>query len=163
MKKENALKACYSILRRTTPLDFDCGKLCGGKCCKGDENTGMLLFPGEEMLIDSNINIIEKDGAFFAVCNGTCDRNKRPLACRIYPLFPLICNNENGEEEIRVIYDYRAACPLKYGDFKFNMRFVKAVKRVGKYLLLNKETADFYKILSDELRSVNELSDLLKK
>ena len=44
----NVIESCYSVLRRTTPLDFDCGKICNGKCCKGDEKTGMLLFPGEE-------------------------------------------------------------------------------------------------------------------
>ena len=61
MKKEVLLKTCYSLLRNTTPLDYDCGKICGGKCCKGDNKTGMLLFPGEEKLIDSNMKIIEND------------------------------------------------------------------------------------------------------
>ena len=55
MKKENVIKSCYSVLRKTTPLDFDCGKICNGKCCKGDENTGMIIFPGEEEFLDENI------------------------------------------------------------------------------------------------------------
>ena len=157
MKKENVIKSCYSVLRKTTPLNFDCGKICNGKCCKGDDKTGMLLFPGEEMLIDPDINVIETDnGDKLAVCNGSCDRNRRPLSCRIYPLFPLATE----ENEIKVIVDLRADCPLTSGDYRFDRRFVKAVKRVGKYLLLNDEIAGYYK----ELCQVqNECMDLIKK
>ncbi len=159
MNKENLLKSCYSVLGRLTPLEFDCGKLCDGACCKGDENTGMLLFPGEEKLIDSSINIIEKDGQRYAVCNGTCDRRKRPLSCRIYPLFPSI--NENGE--IEIIYDSRANCPLVAGEVKINRRFCKAVKRVGKYLLLNEETKECYKAISEDVEEIQKLSEIFLK
>lgn len=157
MKKENVLKSCYSVLRRTTPLDFDCGKICNGKCCKGDEKTGMLLFPGEVKLIDPNINVIKtENGNKLAVCNGSCDRNKRPLACRIYPLFPLA--SEDGE--VDVIFDFRADCPLSKGEYEFNRSFIKAVRRVGKYLLLNEETAQYYKALC---HIQNEQIEILKK
>lgn len=157
MKKENVLKSCYSVLRRVTPLNFDCGKICNGKCCKGDEKTGMLLFPGEENLIDPDINVIETEGGdTLAVCNGTCDRNRRPLSCRIYPLFPLL----SEEDEINVVFDLRADCPLAKGEYSFDRRFLKAVKRVGKYLLLNDETARYYKELCEVQR---EYMDLIKK
>ena len=159
MKKEIVLKSCYSVLRRITPLNFDCGKICNGKCCKGDEKTGMLLFPGEENLIDPNINVIEtEDGNMLAVCNGTCDRNRRPLSCRIYPLFPVVTE----EDGVKVCFDYRADCPLYISkpEYKFNKRFIKGVRRVGKYLLLNNETKDFYLELSD---ACNEYYELLKK
>ncbi len=158
MKKENVIKSCYSVLRKTTPLDFDCGKICNGKCCKGDEKTGMLLFPGEENLIDPDINIIEtENGDMLAVCNGTCDRNRRPLSCRIYPLFPVLTD----EGDIKVYFDYRADCPLSESDgYEFNKRFIKCVRRVGKYLLLNKETKAFYLELSD---ACNEYYELIKK
>ncbi len=157
MKKENVIKSCYSALRSVTPLEFDCGKLCNGKCCKGDEKTGMLLFPGEEKLIDPDINVIEtENGDKLAVCNGTCDRSRRPLSCRIYPLFPLA--SEDGS--VNVIFDLRADCPLEKGAYKFRRRFVKAVRRVGKYLLLNEETATYYKELSEVQQ---EQIELLKK
>ena len=157
MKKENVLKSCYSVLRRATPLNFDCGKICNGKCCKGDEKTGMLLFPSEEKLIDPDINVIEtENGERLAVCNGTCDRNRRPLSCRIYPLFPLAL--EDGS--IKVILDLRSDCPLTEGKYEFNKRFVKSVRRVGKYLLLNEETAEYYKGLVEEQE---EQLELLKK
>ncbi len=160
MKKENVIKSCYSILRRTTPLNFDCGKICNGKCCKGDDKTGMLLFPGEEKLIDPDINVIETDsGDKLAVCDGTCDRNNRPLSCRIYPLFPVVVNKE-GESNVRVSFDYRADCPLCEKEYSFDKRFIKGVRRVGKYLLLNEETKAFYLELSD---ACNEYYELLKK
>ena len=149
MKKEKVIESCYSQLRRITPLEFDCGKICNGKCCKGDDTTGMIVFPGEEKLIDKNMKIYKNDdGDTVAVCNGSCDRNKRPLACRIYPLFPLLINEENGNAEIEVIFDLRADCPIVEGEYKINPRFKKAVKRVGKYLLLNEETKAYYKELS---------------
>ncbi len=162
MKKENVIKSCYSVLRRVTPLDFDCGKICNGKCCKGDDKTGMLLFPGEEKLIDPDIKIIEiENGYKLAVCNGTCDRNRRPLSCRIYPLFPVLVEEE-GEDKVKVYFDYRADCPLYIPtlEYEFNRRFIKGVRRVGKYLLLNEETKRFYLELSD---ACNEYYALLKK
>ena len=165
MKKENVILTCYSLLRKTTPLDFDCGKICNGKCCKGDNETGMLLLPGEEGLVDPNINIIENEhGDKLAVCNGTCDRSRRPLACRIYPLFPLV-EKRDGEETIRVCFDYRADCPLTSTkcDYEFNKRFVKAVKRVGKYLLLNDETRAYYEEISEMCADYYNLVEKFKK
>ena len=37
-------------LETLTPLKTDCGRLCGARCCASleGEETGMLLFPGEE-------------------------------------------------------------------------------------------------------------------
>ena len=163
MKKENVITACYSLLRNVTPLQYDCGKICHGKCCKGDGKTGMLLYPGEENIIDPEINIIKnEEGDSFAVCNGTCNRNKRPLGCRIYPLFPVIKNGEQGEY-IEVEFDSRADCPLTQGEYKITRKFAKNVKRVGKYLLLNKETAEFYRELSDEVHEYIMLKNILKK
>lgn len=163
MKKENVLKTCYSLFRNITPLAFDCGKICNGKCCKGDEKTGMLLFPGEETLVDKEMEIItNENGDKFAVCNGRCQRNKRPLACRIYPLFPVI-KNDGGKEYVAVEFDSRADCPLTQGEFKLEHRFRKAVKRVGEYLLLNDETAEFYRDLSSEIEDYERLKKFFEK
>ena len=163
MKKENVIKSCYSLLRNVTPLEFDCGKICKGKCCGGDEKTGMLLFPGEENLIDPEIEIIKNEkGDSFAVCNGSCDRNKRPLACRIYPLFPVIKSDVAGEYT-EVVFDPRADCPLTCGEYKITRRFSKSVRRVGRYLLLNDETQKFYRGLSDEIQEYIVLKKFLGK
>lgn len=158
MKKENVILTCYSLLRKETPLSFDCGKICNGKCCKGDENTGMILFPGEEKFLDENIKIKETEsGLKIAVCNGSCDRNKRPLSCRIYPLFPIV--TEDGK--IKTIIDLRADCPLKSCEYKLKKSFIRKVKRVGKYILLNEETKALYMELSDEINEQIELMSLL--
>jgi len=163
MKKSFVIDSCYTALKNVTPLYFDCGELCNGKCCKGDESLGMLLFPGEEGFIDESINVtVNKDGTSVAVCNGSCNRQKRPLSCRIYPLFPLI-KNENGKEYIEVIYDPRAKCPLCLGEHKLSRRFLKAVKRVGKYLLCNEETEKVYREISDEINDILKLQELFSK
>ena len=163
MKKEDVILTCYSLLRRETPLKEDCGKICNGKCCKGDDNTGMILFPGEENLIDENIKIkVAENGEKIAVCNGTCDRNKRPLSCRIYPLFPLV-ETEDGNEIVKTIIDLRADCPLTSGEYKFNKAFLRKVKRVGKYLLLNEETKAKYMELSDEINEMIVFFEKIQK
>lgn len=161
MKKEKVIESCYSQLRKITPLDFDCGKICNGKCCKGDEKTGMIIFPGEEKFIDENLKIFKNaDGDMVAVCSGSCDRNKRPLSCRIYPLFPLLTEKE-GKTTIEVIFDYRADCPITKGEYNINRKFKKAVKRVGKYLLLNEETKEYYKEVSQLQTDYIELIEKL--
>jgi hypothetical protein len=161
MKKENVINSCYSLLRNVTPLNFDCGKICNGKCCKGDENTGMLLFPGEEKLIDKNIIIkVAENGDKIAVCNGTCDRTKRPLSCRIYPFFPLV--KELGERKrVKIIFDLRADCPLINDEYEYNKEFLRRLKRVGKTLLNNEETKRMYLDLCDEMNEQIELINIL--
>lgn len=161
MKKENVLKSCYSLFRNVTPLLTDCGKICNGRCCGGDSKTGMLLFPGEKEFLDDDITVQEDGyGNFLAICNGKCNRNYRPLSCRIYPLFPVL-KNENGKEFIDVKIDPRANCPLCNGEYDISLKFVKVVKRVGKYLLLNDETEKFYRDLSSEIEEINNLKELL--
>lgn len=43
------------LLNDITPLKFDCGVLCNKACCKGDKNTGMYLYPGEELMYMSSL------------------------------------------------------------------------------------------------------------
>ena len=74
--KQRLYKKVKRIMGDKTPLKKDCGLICSGACCKGDSDTGMLLFPGE----DTNLNIIEKDGVRLAVCDGTCNRDERPFS-----------------------------------------------------------------------------------
>lgn len=162
MKREEVILKCYKILENETPLEFDCGKICKNKCCKGDENTGMLLFPGEEKLIDENMKIrVTENGDKIAVCNGKCDRSKRPLSCRIYPFFPLI-KEFRGKARIKIIFDLRADCPLSSNEYEFNKGFLRQLKRVGKYLLLNEKTKKMYIDLCDDMSEQIELLKLLR-
>ena len=50
MDSLSAVLRARMLLDALTPLKTDCGRLCGGACCQGDETTGMLLFPGEDAL-----------------------------------------------------------------------------------------------------------------
>lgn len=75
----------YRLLDKATPIGADCGKLCGAACCKGDEDTGMYLFPFEEVMYDGSekwLRIYESDfyvngkAVKIAICSGICDRKK---------------------------------------------------------------------------------------
>ncbi len=156
--KETVIKNCYDILENVTPLRRDCGAICGGACCRGDENTGMVLFPGEENLIDESIKIIETNGIKYAVCGGTCDRSKRPLSCRIFPAFPYMYR-EGERVRVKAVSDMRAAvCPLGFDEL--DKRFLKAVRRIGRFLACDGELAEFMLELSAEQ---DELAEFYEK
>ena len=129
---EKLYQKIFDVLGNLTPLTADCGRLCNGACCKGDDKTGMRLFPFEQ----TTLSVIETaDGGRLAVCDGTCDREKRPLSCRIFPFFPTV--DEKGR--VFVELDYRAVrlCPMvtHADDIVFDKRFLKAVKKAGKLLV----------------------------
>ena len=56
MNETELIKKAYEAIGTLTPLKSDCGRLCGAVCCKGDDETGMLLFPGEESLYKNDAN-----------------------------------------------------------------------------------------------------------
>lgn len=142
--KKLILKA-YEIIGNHTPLKTDCGRLCNAVCCQGDDETGMLLFPGEEELYinEDGFTVTTTDyGMKLLLCNGKCNRDKRPLSCRI---FPLAIVNKNGI--MRVIADprSRAMCPLYRNatQNRLNPLFVNAVKDAGKILFASDQIKEF--------------------
>ena len=143
-------KKVNDILSFSTPLHKDCGKLCGKKCCKGDEETGMLLFPFEK----TTLAVKEENGVRVAVCSGTCNREERPLSCRIFPFFPYI----NAEGKIEVKRDLRglSVCPLVAisDEVKWNRGFLFRVKRVGQLLKKDEAIFDFLKKQSEEIDTI---------
>ena len=68
----------------------DCGALCGAACCHPDEDGqgGVYLFPGERALLRDCewVRVLPAGFAPMLLCDGTCDRDRRPLGCRIFPL-----------------------------------------------------------------------------
>lgn len=145
---EKMYSEIFKILGELTPLKADCGRLCGCACCKGDENTGMRLFPFEETTLD----VKEVDsGVRLAVCNGTCKREDRPLACRIFPFFPTV--DEKGR--VFVEADSRALrlCPLisHSDEIVFDKRFFKALKKVGKILAKDEACLEFLRESTEEI------------
>lgn len=138
----------FKILGDLTPLRADCGKLCGGACCKGDAACGMRLFPHEETMLSV---IASDNGGRLAVCDGTCDRAQRPLSCRIFPFFPTV--DEKGRVFIEP--DHRAGrlCPLiqHSEDIAFDPRFFRALKRVGRLLAADPECRTFLEQITEEI------------
>ena len=151
----------YKLFDNCTPIKADCGQLCGKACCQG--NGGMYLFPGEkkvyELLSPTWLEISDSDFNYtcngkkvnvpFASCSGSCDRYQRPLACRIFPLTPIL--DSNGK--INIITDPRAksVCPLSKGlhTNEYNRKFVKNIERSFKLLMHNKCFAEYMKAYTE--------------
>lgn len=145
-------------MENTTPLKFDCGLICNSKCCSGDSEAGMGLFPGEESMLDAEADFltISKEKMVdtevpFAVCNGSCNRKLRPLACRIFPYVPYL--KDNGR--LTIIEDPRAKymCPLlmeAYG-LKIDRKFRKRIFNAFQLLIRDKEIRDYIRLLSGVL------------
>ena len=161
-----ALREAYNLLEAATPLGrVDCGSVCNAVCCTDDCGDSMELFPYEKELFEQleGFEITEGDVPLLK-CSGVCERSERPLACRIYPLFPLVTDDEDGNETVRVIYDPRAtfSCPLCSQKVKLDRRFVRAVRRAGKYLLKDEAAAAHLRKTSSYLKELIELEVKLK-
>lgn len=128
------ISAAWSMLESVTPLAHDCGGYCGHACCLPDEDGqgGVFLFPGEDMLLQgvdwARIEPASPNAlAPMLVCEGRCERARRPLGCRIFPLTPVV----NGEGLVTVRLDRRAwaVCPLMpHGLRGLQGTFVEAVQ-----------------------------------
>lgn len=139
----------FNTLGNLTPLRADCGTLCGGACCKGDDTSiGMRLFPYEETTLPVKVT---EDGVRLVVCNGDCNREERPLSCRIFPFFPTV--DDRGR--VYVEPDFRGArlCPMieHMDEILFDKRFFGAVRKVGKILAKNKECLAFLQENTEEI------------
>lgn len=156
----DVLKEAWDLLEDLTPLCEDCGRVCDGRCCRPSaESSGMLLFPGEEALITDGELIPAAEGSLY-VCGGHCDRSARPLACRIFPLFPYV--EEGGR--IRAVYDPRAwrLCPLvqQHAHVALRREFVRAVRHVGRLLMQDTACAAFLWEQSREIDAIGRLLPL---
>lgn len=123
-------RAC-GIIGALTPMASDCGALCGAACCGTDEDGqgGVHLFPGEAALLrDAEWGrIVPATLAPMLVCEGPCDRERRPLGCRIFPLTPV--RGRDGRWTVRMDARARAMCPLSRSGLKgLDPAFVRAVR-----------------------------------
>jgi len=156
----------YRLFDKVTPIrNFDCGKLCQKKCCKGDG--GMYLFPGEDKVFEflkPDWAVVEKshfeydyngkrNAAKICTCNGICDRYQRPLACRIFPLTPYI----NAEDRLEITVDPRAKSICRparaYNVEDFDRTFAENVRKTFILLCKNKEIYEFMKEYSKYLET----------
>ncbi len=145
----------YGLLEAVTPCKTDCGALCGAACCAdSDAGTGMYLYPAEECMLRPlpAWAEIEASGFFYGdrealilSCPGRCDRNLRPLACRIFPLVPY----KKKGERMKIIYDPRATamCPLTASEL--TEEFIEAVTRAMRAVVKTKEGRMFIEAQSE--------------
>ena len=156
MSAYNAVRRARELLETLTPLKTDCGRLCEGACCQGDENTGMLLFPGEDAFYDgctfariipAGFELGSAPAQLF-VCNGTCKRENRPLACRLFPLF--LKFKEEGVTKLRMDVRAKAVCPLTdYGIKALDTEFKQAARAAYDILLEDEACAAYLRDLDD--------------
>ncbi|MBR6568462.1 MAG: hypothetical protein IKK60_07395 [Clostridia bacterium] len=153
--KKDVISRARELLIDYTPLSADCGLVCGKACCEGDEETGMLLFPGE----DTVFPVKEKDGSCLCVCEGKCDRSTRPLSCIIFPFFPYI--TEEGKIKAKIDIRGINVCPLisHEKDVLFSKIFLRRVARAGRILAKDEECRRF---LWETSREIDTLERLLK-
>lgn len=150
----------YSEIGALTPISADCGMLCGAKCCQGDENMGMIVFPGEEKLLAHYgfpLKETKMDGVtvLFTTCNGKCKRTYRPLSCRIFPLAPIL-----AEGELKITEDPRAkiSCPLLVAN-AVEQKFCDGVYRAFSHLIKDPAICE---MLVHYTNMLNSYSNFLK-
>lgn len=156
----NCLNKVYEFTERVTPLNFDCGKICSGKCCSGDSEDGMLLLPGEEEFFKDKENFTvyydERYGNQAVRCNASCNRKERPFACRIFPYF-IYADKITGR--VSVAPDIRALdyCPLIAQKYEVDKSFLRALRISATKLSGNREMFDFFCRISEILTDFNSL------
>ncbi len=155
-----AVSAAREKLKNVTPLKRDCGRVCGARCCLplDGEETGMLLFPTEAEVYEGKDGweIRKTSRAELVICPGSCERDERPLSCRLFPLLPLI--GDGGD--IRVVMDQRAkaVCPLaRQGKSAMDPSFIDAVREAGELLAQSDNQAVFLDLLEEEQEELKEL------
>lgn len=152
-----AVQGARTLLTNVTPMRADCGALCGARCCRPDADGrgGMLLFPGEQALYkDAPWAALSPcgevmPGMTLLTCNGSCPRAERPLACRLFPLIPVI-----SQGCLRVMRDVRAwpVCPLMQGGLRgMNGDFVTAVRQCARLLAQNDDNRAYMTALGAHL------------
>lgn len=154
--------SAYRILDRVTPLQTDCGELCGKACCQSrddlTQSSGMYLFPGETAILSKAaylslqpVAIPTAYGTYrsvLAICDGFCPRRLRPLACRIFPLTPYV--DMSGDWTLHLDLRGRNLCPLvmEMSPDDLEPDFIESVRTVTRLLTADPENRYFLTLLS---------------
>lgn len=144
----------YERLNDVTPLQIDCGELCGNRCCSNEVGEGIFLFPGEEVMFEGKSywgKPRKINGMNAILCDGYCPREERPLICRLFPLFPYI--SKEGELESRFYSPMAMYCPLiQLNDYSvLAPDFVNEVEEITAILDSNLLCHDFIKKISRQM------------
>ncbi|GAB6181638.1 hypothetical protein JCM14036_29570 [Desulfotomaculum defluvii] len=149
----------YKLLDEITPLKQNCGDLCNAVCCtEWDKGVGMYLLPGEDVMFTGEEDWLEWEehstevyefcptwfgNIKFLRCKGYCLRERRPLACRVFPLMPYL--TEDGKLTLRFDIELGSRiCPLaQNNDINIlDPEFVRRVAKVYQILLDDKLIRD---------------------
>ena len=156
MKK--SIKRIYKRLDEVSPVDFDCGTLCGEVCCVYDadeshaEELVLYLLPGEELMYENSdefelyyMDSSEikyphswKDSIYLVKCKNPpkCDRSIRPIQCRTFPLV----HNKSKNGEFHLVLDeteFPYICPIIRDHIKLNEDFINVTYEIWKKLITN--------------------------
>ena len=132
----------------------------------------MLLFPGEEVIFMnkpvspyfslSPVSVGKGVKGVFAVCDGTCNRKHRPLACRIFPYLPILDHNQSVE----IIKDPRASiCPLIHLENEdahgvMDPTFIDSLYEAFDYLVRFEGVSEFLEAVYHNAKEVKVVRDL---
>lgn len=171
----DALLRARERLLDITPLPTDCGKLCQGACCQSPEDeqeqTGMLLFPGEEELYTPEdaawMRLLPASQHYLGrpipilVCHAPCPRHKRPLACRFFPLAPRF-----AKKGLHLRMDARATtlCPLiDSGTQGLSPDFTAAVADAFERLREDPTQWDFLRLIAKQVSDYEKMLRLFAR
>lgn len=146
-----SLMAARKLLEEITPLQTDCGQVCGGACCRTHpgEQTGMLLFPGEAEAYrgEDGFSLVDSPRGTILVCEGRCNRANRPLACRMFPLVMLL---RSDGAKVATDAAAQSVCPLaKQGKSALSQDFVAAVRQAANLLAQDERQAAHLRLLTE--------------
>lgn len=174
--RKSTYQAIYRLLDRVSPVDYDCGLLCGSACCTcgGDSDSkdgsdyemGIYLYPGEEKLFTQREDWLKWSveyaedydfpdswfgKVYFIRCKTppVCHREKRPLQCRFFPLAPHL----DKDGTLRIILSPLVlpyTCPLISDKVPLNEKFIRATATVFRRLLQDPLIYDLVRMDSDE-------------
>ena len=151
----NVILFIISLVVRFTVWELEMGS------CFMWLSAGMLLFPGEEACYAGKPGwkLRKTSAGTLLICPGDCARDERPLACRIFPLLPVI---RNGEVKVAADQRARAVCPLlKQGIRGMDPAFAEAVREAGKTLAADAAQRAFLGRMTEEQDELKSLRDRL--
>lgn len=168
MVDQKLYQKAYSFFEGVTPLEYDCGTLCEGACCRGDSRRGMYLFPGEEDMFPGQADAwydISETSIFLSTghtvklltCRGECPREERPLSCRLFPLMPYLTDDDLVE--LRLDPKGMSICPIgqKNDEYTIDDSFIDAAYDALEVLVRDEEVLEFISLLSDDYDAMNRL------
>ena len=127
MKK--SIQKIYDMLEEVSPLDYDCGMLCGEICCVYDESeeheaVGLFLLPGEELMYEDSDSF-----NLYAVDSKEVDFPpswKEAHISKDRKLHLILDENEIPYE-----------CPIMKDNIQLNDDFIKVTYKVWEILIQN--------------------------